>query len=135
MDDKTVLSYLTNMQETGLLMQLFPTEPGNTGLRRPEKIFLSNTNLHYALQGNISAKIEIGTLRELFFLQATRHAKLDVFHTNKGDFQIKQFLFEVGGKNKTRKQIKHEKNAFLVKDDAIIMTASEIPLLYFGFLY
>ncbi len=45
----------------------------------------------------------LGTVRELAFIQATKNAGLDVFHSKQGDYQIDQFTFEIGGKNKNRK--------------------------------
>jgi len=38
-------------------------------------------------------------------------------------------------KNKTRTQIKNTKNAFIVKDDVLVASFSQIPLMFFGFLY
>lgn len=105
------------------------------GLRRPEKIFLNNTNLQYALGQHLGSSIEIGAIRELFFIQSTKNAGLDIFYHKKGDYEINGSIFEIGGKNKTRAQIKNESSAFLVKDDSMIFRQGEIPLLYFGFLY
>lgn len=41
----TLMLQLIQWYETGLVRLLFPAEPGNVALRRPEKVFLSNTNL------------------------------------------------------------------------------------------
>ena len=45
------------------------------------------------------------------------------------------YIFEVGGKNKNNKQIKEEKNAFVVADNIIIGDEKKIPLYLLGFLY
>ena len=134
-DDKTVSHYFSHLQETGLVHLIYPQEGGNMGLRRPEKIFLNNTNLQYALGQHLGSSIEIGAIRELFFIQSTKNAGLDIFYHKKGDYEINGSIFEIGGKNKTRAQIKNESSAFLVKDDSMIFRQGEIPLLYFGFLY
>lgn len=134
-DDKTVTHYLTNLEDTGLINLVYPSGNGNVILRRPEKIFLNNTNLQYALEGHLGSTMEIGTIRELFFIQATKNAGLEIFNGKKGYYQIKDFIFEIGGKNKTHTQIKGETSAFLVKDDILISKTKEIPLIYFGFLY
>jgi len=42
---------------------------------------------------------------------------------------------QIGGKNKTKKQIKEIQNAFVVKDDIEIGDNASIPLWIFGFLY
>jgi len=134
-DDKTVTSYLHMLQETGLVEILYPKEGGNQGLRRPQKVFLSNTNFHYALGEHLISPIEVGTIRELAFIQATKQAGYDVFHSKLGDYQVGSYTFEIGGKNKTRKQIVGVKNAFVLKDDTTIATSTSIPLAFFGFLY
>ncbi len=134
-DDKTMLHYLDILQTTGLITMLYPAEGGNSGLRRPEKIFLSNTNLYFVLQERIPTQIDIGAVRELFFLQSLKNAGVPIFHSKEGDFIANKIVFEVGGKNKTRKQINTIKNALLVKDDILISKLNEIPLFYFGFLY
>jgi len=134
-DDKTVTNYLHNLEETGLTNLIYPAEGGNLSLRRPEKVFLNNTNLQYALESHLSAKLEIGTIRELLFIQCIKNACFDIFHSKIGDYQVDGTIFEIGGKNKTRKQIKGHDNAFLVKDDIIVASKGEIPLMFFGFLY
>lgn len=135
LDDKTVLSYLTYLTETGLTTMLYPAEPGNVGLRRPDKIFLNNTNLHYALEKIAATSTDLGTLRELFFIQSIKNANLEIFHARQGDYQALGKIFEIGGKNKTKKQIRSLGNAWLVKDGILLASQQEIPLMYFGFLY
>lgn len=134
-DDKTVAHYLHILGETKLVNLIYPAESGNSGLRRPEKIFLNNTNLLYALEGKIGADVNIGNLRELFFIQSVQHANLDVFHSKTGDFRVGDCIFEIGGKNKTKAQIQSASNAFLVKDDILTSSQRSIPLMLFGFLY
>jgi hypothetical protein len=82
-----------------------------------------------------SDQIDIGTVRETFFLQnfSDNHT---ISLPNKGDILVDNtFLFEIGGKNKTRKQILDFDKAFLVKDDIEIGFQNSIPLWLFGFLY
>lgn len=135
MDDKTVIHYLVALEETGLVNLIYPAEPGNVMLRRPEKIFLNNTNVQYALEGRIGSPIEIGTIRELFFIQCLKNANLKVFHGKKGDYQVQNYFFEIGGKNKNGSQIKGETQGYLIKDDILISSGKQIPLMYLGFLY
>ncbi len=134
-DDKTASNYLTILHETNLIRLIFANAKGNQILRKPEKIFIENTNLHYALSNKINSILEIGAVRELFFLQSLCHAEHDVFYSDIGDFVVHDILFEVGGKNKTRHQVKSQAQAFLVKDDTLISGPQMIPLYYFGFLY
>lgn len=134
LDDKTVLHYLDILQSAGLIIMIYPAEGGNQGLRRPEKIFLNNTNLYYVLMGQMGPESDIGTVRELFFIQSLKNAGINVFHNKVGDYKIGKYIFEIGGKNKTRAQLQNNKDAFIVKDDVLMARTAEIPLLFFGFL-
>lgn len=135
LDDKTATQYLSYLAETGLLNLIYPHESGNSGLRRPEKIFLNNTNLYYALEGQLSSKIEVGSIRELFFVQSILNSGDVVFHSKQGDYKVGEYTFEIGGKNKTTRQIQGVEKSFLVKADILSSRQREIPLILFGFLY
>ena len=77
---------------------------------------------------------EIGTVRESFFAAMLEEYKLQL--TKKGDFLVDdKYLFEIGGKNKSFKQIKDIENSFVVADDIEIGFGNKIPLWLFGFLY
>ena len=134
-DDKTAGNYLKILEETGLVNLIYPAEHGNQGLRRPEKVFLNNTNLQYALENHLANRVELGTIRELYFIQSIRNSGTEVFHTKNGDFIVDNVTFEIGGKNKTRTQVKNIENAYLVKDDVFVSRKGVIPLIFFGFLY
>jgi uncharacterized protein len=59
-----------------------------------------------------------------------------LYYNKVGDFLVNKVMFEIGGKNKTRRQLKGAaQQAFLVKDDVLYAEKGVIPLLYFGFLY
>jgi len=103
---------------------------GDNLFSKPEKIYLNNTNLHYAYCQNS----EIGTIREVFFLSMFFRQQVEV--PNKGDFFVDdKYLFEIGGKNKSFKQIKDISNSFVVSDDIEMGSGNRIPLWLFGFLY
>lgn len=134
-DDKTAAHYLNMLHETGLLEIIYAKETGNASLRKPEKIFLNNTNLLYSLIHHLEKPVEIETVRELAFIQTTKNAGLEVYFSKQGDYQIGQTIFEIGGKNKTKKQISGLSHALLVKDDIVSGFEGTIPLIYLGFLY
>jgi hypothetical protein len=46
-----------------------------------------------------------------------------------------KFIFEIGGKNKTYKQIANIENSFIAADNIEIGYKNTIPLWLFGFLY
>jgi hypothetical protein len=95
-------------------------------------VYLNNTNIAHALK---SRELDKGNLRETFFMNQLS-IKHNVTYTDKGDFKIDdQLVFEVGGKNKTREQVKEVKNSYLALDDIEIGMNDKIPLWLFGFLY
>ena len=77
-----------------------------------------------------------GTCRKLFFCQMIMNLNKNIHYSKIGDFQVGDILFEIGGKNTTRQQIKNTKpKNWLVKSDILISNNSSIALMLFGFLY
>lgn len=135
-DDKTAIHYMTILQETGLVRSVLPYAKGNRILRKPEKFFLNNTTLTYAVNSALGENSSLGLIRELFFLQSLQNNPHNVFYSETGDYRLKDSIFEFGGKNKTGKQLKNVASpSFLIKDDILFATNKEIPLALFGFLY
>jgi hypothetical protein len=86
----------------------------------------------FAISGD---NVEIGTVRETFFMQNLAHNHV-LSLPEKGDVLVDNtYLFEIGGKNKTKKQISNLENAFVVHDGIEIGFQNSIPLWLFGFLY
>jgi hypothetical protein len=113
-----------------------PFEGGGSGLRKHAKIFLNNTNLIYTLNRYLGQPVVKGTVRELFFIQSLQNLGVELFYSKQGDYRTNDTIFEIGGKNKTRAQLKGVSEAsFLVKDGIIHPLKGEIPLFLFGFLY
>jgi predicted AAA+ superfamily ATPase len=101
-------------------------------MSKPEKIYLHNTNIHMSLAPSITNP---GTLREVFFFNQVS-AKHQVHASKSGDFLVDgTYVFEVGGTNKTFKQIANHPNSYLVIDDDATGVKNKIPLWIFGFLY
>lgn len=130
-DRKHLYDFITYLERSRLINTLISDEKGLNILVKPEMIYLENTSLAYALCGD---KPEKGMLRETFFynqLRATHH----VSYTPAGDFLIDNaYIFEVGGKNKTFKQIKNLPASYLAIDDIETGHGNKIPLWLFGFL-
>jgi len=131
-DRETFIKYLQWLHKAELLLLLQTNKFGLNKLNKPEKIFLNNTNLLYALCEN---NPNTGTLRETFFYNQLKE-KHSVQYTEQGDFLIDSFYtFEIGGKNKTNKQITDIPNAFIAADNIEYAYKNTIPLWIFGFLY
>ena len=136
LDNKTVGNYLNILSETGLVCLLRENKSGSNLLKGTEKIYLDNSNIYKAVANEIGFDCKTGTLREIFFVKMLQNIGEKVYYSKIGDFQVRGYNFEVGGKSKSRKQIKdHLENSFLVKDDVLYPSGNTIPLCLFGFLY
>ena len=124
-----IYEYLELLQKAKIIRLIKSANKKDAILTKPEKIYLNNTNLHFCY----CEKQEIGTLREVFF--ASMFENYEIYVPNNGDFMVNEYVFEVGGKNKTKKQIKNLENAYIVADDIEIGSRNKIPLWLFGFLY
>lgn len=126
-----IADYCLYIEEAGLITQLRNNTGGIRGLGKVDKIYLDNTNLIYNLASDSS---NIGNIRETFFLNQTR-VKHNVISSADSDFLIENITFEIGGKNKSQKQIKNIENSYVVKDDIETGFLNVIPLWQFGLLY
>ncbi len=130
-DRKNVYRYIDLLERSRLINTLISDEKGLSAMSKPEMIYLENCSLAYALLG---AKPEKGMLRETFFynqLNAVHH----VSYTPAGDFLIDhKYIFEVGGKNKTFKQVKNLPSAYIAMDDIEVGYGNKIPLWLFGLM-
>ncbi len=129
---ETLIKYLYLLSRADLLMLLQTDTLGMSKLNKPEKIYLNNPNLAYAIT---DTQVNKGTLRETFFYNQLKEGN-HVLYSGKGDFLINnRYIFEVGGKNKTRKQIQDINNAYIAADNIEYAQGNKIPLWLFGFLY
>jgi uncharacterized protein len=128
----SLIKAISQLERARMVHQLFKPGKGIGQLTKPEKLYLNNPNLLHVLGHH---NWEIGTARETFFV-----SQLSVSHkvnlAPKGDFMIdEKYTFEVGGENKTAKQIQGLPNAYLAKDNVEYTANNAIPLWLFGFLY
>lgn len=120
------------LQKASMIQALYKQSKSISALNKPDKLWMHNTNLMYAISGD---KPDKGNLRETYFIQ-NMPSEYQLSLPEKGDILINDtYLFEIGGKNKTTKQIKDFKNTYIVKDDIEIGVFNTIPLWLFGFQY
>lgn len=133
-DNSTISEYLEMLRSSGLIRFLLSEKRGHALVRKAEKLYLDNTNLLYAVCGNIGKDVDIGASRELFAISQLDHAGHKVFYSEIGDITCEDYIFEIGGRGKGSSQILKAKDAYLVKDDILLGGKREIPLYLFGFL-
>lgn len=126
-----IADYCLYIEDAGMIAQLRSDTGGLRGLGKVDKVYLDNTNLVYRLANDAP---NIGNIRETFFLNQMR-VKHRVASSAVSDFLIDDITFELGGKNKSQKQIKDMANAYVVKDNVERGFLNVIPLWQFGLTY
>lgn len=136
----TLYEYLERLQDAKLLNLVRSQGRGYEILTKPDKIYLENSNLMYA----IADQANTGSMRELFFVNQVKNAgsthpaliERVVELSGQGDFIVdSRHTFEIGGKNKGFKQISGIEQGYVVADDIEVGYKNKIPLWLFGFLY
>ncbi len=123
--------YLMYMEKAGMIGRLRDDTAGLRGLGKVEKVYLDNTNLAYALGGEAT---DIGNIRETFFYNQMR-VTTDIISSRISGFEIWGRTFEVGGRNKGKKQIAQAAEGYVVKDDIEHGGGNVLPLWSFGLTY
>ena len=120
---------MLNLLRKSALVNLLYNGKNSLGqLAKPEKIYLENPNLMYAL----TPRADIGNIRENFFANHLMRSH-EVTFSGIGDFLVdSQYTFEVGGKNKKFSQIKDVPHSYLAIDDIETGYGQKIPLWMFG---
>ncbi len=128
----TLLTYLYYLDEIGLTRNLFKEAQGISRLQKPSKIYLENTNLIYVFAPE---NANAGNIRETFFANQLGFQH-KISYTEHGDFLVSNtFNFEIGGKQKSAKQLKSAKEGYIIADGIEFGHNNKIPLWLFGFLY
>ena len=120
------------LERAGLVNELYKDTSGIGVLTKPEKLYLNNSNLMYALAKD---NTNVGNVRETFFLNQFKGLH-EINRSEIADFVIdKTYTFEIGGKSKTKRQIACVENAYIAKDSIEIGFGNIIPVWMFGFMY
>jgi predicted AAA+ superfamily ATPase len=127
----TLYSYLYYLKKANLIEIIGGDFKGKKLLNKPDKIYLDNINLYNILCDSQNS----GAARESFFVSQIKQAHR-VKYNNTGDFKVDDnYIFEIGGKNKSFNQIRDLPDAYIGADDLEIGFGNKIPLWLFGFLY
>ena len=128
----TVLSYLASMQKAELLNLLYTDNKSVTKMQKPDKVYLHNPNMHYAL----SSEEKIGTICECFVVNQLSASHIVEYGKTQGDFKIDgKIILEVGGKDKTFDQIADIPDSYVLADSMEFPIGKKLPIWIVGFLY
>lgn len=132
LNKNTVLSYINSLGRAELLLLLYSDSKTITRLQKPDKIYLHDPNMFYAL----GYGEKIGTIRECFLIN-----QLSVNHTveygkEQGDFIIDgNITIEVGGPDKTFVQVANIPNSYIFADRIELPVGKKLPLWMAGLVY
>lgn len=129
---QTLLIYLKYLEDAKLINQLYKKSRGLSVLEKPEKILMENTNLIELFNGE---NANTGSRRETFVLNQLLHSHKVDFSEESDFFVDSKYTFEVGGKNKKRKQIQEIPDSYIIAEDIEFGTDRRIPIWLLGFMY
>ncbi|MFA8433110.1 MAG: ATP-binding protein [Marinifilaceae bacterium] len=128
----TIMNYLRYLKNARLIHLLNAREEDSDQLKKPNKVYLHNTNLLYAISPD---NVNEESLRETFFYNqlSVNHA---ITSTDRGHFMVDDhFNFEIRS-NALGSQPKFRTEDFFIAADMIERgEGNTIPLWLFGFLY
>ena len=128
----TVLSYLDSMKRAELLHLLYADNKTVTKMQKPDKIFIHNPNMLYALAN----QCQIGTVRECFVVNQLSARHTVEYGKSVGDFKIDgSITLEVGGEKKTFDQIADIPNSYILADNLEYPVGKKLPLWIVGLNY
>lgn len=129
---QTVLLYLQYFEMAKMVNLVNFPDKYISRLQKPDKIFLENPNLLFVLNNE---RVNTGNLRETFAVNQLL-VNHEVFLHKTADFMVdNHFIFEIGGKNKTKQQLQNLENAFILADGIEVGYQNTVPLWLVGFLY
>ena len=129
----TVVEYIKYLGDAKVLNLLYSDKKKIGKLTKPDKIYLENPNVIHALA---PTKVETGTMRETFAINALSDSHNVEYGKAQGDFKVDyKYTFEIGGRNKNFSQIAGIKDSFIFADDWDMPDGAKLPLWMLGFLY
>lgn len=128
----TIMNYLRYLKDARLIHLLNTSEDNTEKLKKPNKVYLHNPNLLYAISPD---NVSTDSLRETFFYNQVSVASI-LTSTDRGHFKVdNKFNFEIKG-NSTEIEPKFRTEDYFVAADMIEQGKDNtIPLWLFGFLY
>lgn len=136
---KDTLYMLFDLLDRAEILNIVRIGGSNLKVMKHSKILFKSPNIYYALSENWWVHDpDPGNIRESFFASQVG-SMLDIHTSKKVDFTVVSdrdlYEVEIGGRNKSRKQLKGLESGLLFKDAIEIGIGNVIPLYLAGFLY
>jgi len=129
--EPTLYIYFDILNKTGIFKSI--KKYSKKLSRKPDKLLFDNTNILNAYAKEYRIATEIGTIRETFFASCFED-DLTLYYSDVGDFKVEEYIFEVGGKGKSFKQLEGVENGYLVIDTDFTTHKRKVPLWVFGLM-
>jgi len=130
----TVKSYFDILIEIWFLNIMWKSWKISTQLRKTKKIYFEMQNFMEIFFDSLNTRNYIWVIRESFVASVLQKI-WKIFYPKKWDIEFikdkKSYIFEIGWKNKTFKQLKNIENAYIVSDDMEIWVDNKIPIWLF----
>ena len=128
----SVYQYMYQLRDARLLNVLSAEGKGVSTFQKPDKVYLENSNLAYALR----ERPDVGNIRETFVLNQLLNANVEVFSPKGGgDFLTGHAVIEVGGQTKTARQVTGHGEYLVAADNMETGIGMKVPLWVFGMMY
>jgi predicted AAA+ superfamily ATPase len=128
----TIMNYLRYLKNARLIHLLNTSEEEDEKLKKPNKVYLHNTNLLYAISPD---SVSENSLRETFFYNQVGVGSV-LTSTDRGHFKVDQkFNFEIKGSSVDIEPKFRTEDYFVAADMIERGKGNTIPLWLFGFLY
>nr|WP_320120625.1 AAA family ATPase [uncultured Marinifilum sp.] len=128
----TIMNYLRYLKNARLIRLLNTKESYKDSSKKPNKVYLHNTNLLYAISPD---NIDEATLRETFFYNQVEPGRL-ITSTDMGHFMVDdKYSFYISDSSDNSDSKLRTENCFEAADMIERGEGNKIPLWLFGFLY
>lgn len=128
----TIMNYLRYLKNARLIRLLCSVDSIKDASKKPNKVYLHNTNLLYAISPE---NVDEANLRETFFYNQVGPDR-KIASTDRGHFLVNnQYNFEISGSNNDVESKFRTEDFFVAADMIERGEGNKIPLWLFGFLY
>ena len=132
LNKNTVMSYLSSLERAELLHLLYADNKSVTKMQKPDKIYIQNPNIFYAL----GSQLNIDTIRECFVVNQLSTMHTVEYGKEQGGFKIDgEITFVMGGKDEMYQQIANIPNSYILANNIDFPIGKKLPIWLVGLIY
>lgn len=132
LNKNTVMSYLSSLERAELLHLLYADNKSVTRMQKPDKIYIQNPNILYAL----GSQPNFDTIRECFVVNQLSTMHTVEYGKEQDDFKVdREITFVMDGKDKMHQQIADNPNPYILADYIDSPIGKMLPIWLVGLTY